>query len=129
MIIKRAVEFWKSGKKRLYALSTVQHRFKKVKSLMQLYRWELSVQKGGTHREKLLYMSEYVLKKFEDANERNNIIHDLDLRWALEAKEEINLLNFKAGTWILNFKRKYGIVSRKVTKFINRSSKTNQEQL
>jgi len=51
-------------------------------------------------------------------------------RWALEAKEEINFLHFKAGaTWILNFKRKHGIVSRKITKFINRSSKTNQEQL
>lgn len=30
---RRAVEYWKSGKKGHYALSTVQHRFKKVKSL------------------------------------------------------------------------------------------------
>jgi len=51
-------------------------------------------------------------------------------RWALEAKEEINFLHFKAGaTWILNFQRKHGIVSRKIIKFINHSSKTNQEQL
>jgi len=49
-------------------------------------------------------------------------------RWALEVKEEINFLHFKAGaTWILNFKRKHGIVSRKIIKFINYSSKTNQE--
>jgi len=128
---RKAVEFWKSGKKARYSLSTVQHRFKKVKSLPQLYQWELSLQKGGTHREKLLYISEYVLEKFRNANDENKIIHDLDLRrWALEAKEEINFLHFKAGaTWILNFKRKHGIVSRKITKFINRSSKTNQEQL
>lgn len=126
---RRAVEYWKSGKKGHYALSTVQHRFKKVKSLPQLYQWELYLQKGGTHREKLLYITEYVLNKFNDANDKNRIIHDLDLRrWALEAKEEINLRNFKAGvTWILNFKRKHRIVSRKITKFINRQSKINQE--
>jgi hypothetical protein len=128
---RRAVEFWKSGKKGRYSLSSVQHRFKKIKSLPQLYKWELSLQRGGTHREKLLYISEYVLNKFKDANDKNSIMHDLDLRrWALEAKEEINLPHFKAeATWILNFKRKHGIVSRKITKFVNRSSKTNQEQL
>jgi len=66
------------------------------------------------------------LEKFRN-NDENKIIHGLDLRrWALEAKKEINFLHFKAGaTWILNFKRKHGIVSRKITKFINRSSKTN----
>ena len=71
------------------------------------------------------------MNKFKDANDKNSIMHDLDLRrWALEAKEEINLPHFKAeATWILNFKRKHGIVSRKITKFVNRSSKTNQEQL
>ncbi|XP_071575586.1 uncharacterized protein [Temnothorax nylanderi] len=128
---RRAVEFWKSGKKGRYSLSSVQHRFKKVKSLPQLYKWELSLQRGGTHREKLLYISEYVLNKFKDANDKNSIMHDIDLRrWALEAKEEINLPHFKAGaTWILNFKRKHGIVSRKITKFVNHSSKKNQEQL
>jgi len=33
---RKAVEFWKSGKKARYSLLTVQHRFKKVKSLPQL---------------------------------------------------------------------------------------------
>lgn len=71
------------------------------------------------------------MKKFKDANDKNRIIHDLNLRrWALKTKEEINLPHFKAGaTWTLNFKRKHEIVSRKIIKFINRSSKTNQEQL
>jgi len=128
---RRAVEFWKSGKKGYYTLSTVQNRFRKITSMSQLYRWDHSLQKGGTHRQKLVDISTYVLEKFKNANDNNKIIHDLDLRrWALEAKEQINLPQFKAGaTWILNFKRKHGIVSRKITKFINRSSKTNQEQL
>jgi len=98
--------------------------------LPQLYQWELSLQKGDTNREKLLYISKYVLEKFRNSNDENKIIHDLDLRrWALEAEEEINFFHFKAGaTRILNFKRKHGIVSRKITKFINRLSKINQEQ-
>jgi len=128
---RKAVEFWKSGKKARYSLlSTLQHRFKKIKSLPQLYQ-ENFLQKSGTHREKLLYISEYILEKFRNANDENRIIHDLDLwRWALEANEKINFLHFKAeATWILNFKRKHGIVSRKIKKFINHSSKTNQEQL
>jgi len=33
---RKVVEFWKSGKKARYSLSTVQHRFKKVKSLTAL---------------------------------------------------------------------------------------------
>ncbi|XP_020298363.1 vicilin-like seed storage protein At2g18540, partial [Pseudomyrmex gracilis] len=73
-----------------------------VKSLSQLYKWDLSLQKGGTHRQKLLDISQYVLEKFKDANNNNRIIHDLDLRrWALGAKKQINLPHFKAGaTWI-----------------------------
>jgi len=61
--------------------------------------------------------------------QKQNYLYDLDLRrWPLETKEEINFFYFKAEAWILNFKRKHGIVS-KITKFINRSSKTNQEQI
>lgn len=128
---RRAVEYWKSGKKGRYSFVTVKNQFKKVKSLRQLYRWEHYIEKGGTHREKMLYISEYVLKNFKEANDEKRIIHDVDLRrWALEAKSQINFPPFKAGaTWILNFKRKHGIVSRKITKFVNRSTTRDKEQL
>lgn len=56
---RKVVEFWESGKKSHYSLSAVQNRFKKVKSLHQLYRWEHSLQKGGTRREKLIYISRF----------------------------------------------------------------------
>jgi len=128
---RRAVGFWKSAKRGRYSLSTVKHSFKKVKSLRQLYRWEHYIQKGGTHREKMLYISEYVLQNFKEADEEKKIIHDMDLRrWALEAKAQIDLSSFKASaTWILNFKRKYRIVSRKITKFVSRSAQRDKEQL
>jgi len=128
---RRAVGFWKSAKRGRYSLSTVKHSFRKVKSLQQLYRWEHYIQKGGTHREKMLYISEYVLQNFKEADEEKKIIHDMDLRrWALEAKAQIDLSSFKASaTWILNFKRKYRIVSRKITKFVSRSAQRDKEQL
>lgn len=122
------MEKWKNG---CYCVATMKNHFRKVKSLPQLYRWELSVQRGGILREKLLYIFEYVLKHFKEANDDRRIIYDLDLRrWALEAKEQIHLPSFRAGpTWILNSKRKYGIVSRKITKFINRSTMRDKEQI
>lgn len=99
--------------------------------MSQLYRWEHSIQRGGTQIEKLLYISEYVFTHFKEASDEGRIIHDLDLRgWALEAKEEVDFPSFKAGpTWVLNFKRKHGIVSRKITKFVNRATVMNKEEL
>lgn len=36
----RAVEFWRSGKKERKSIGNVQHSFRKVKSVAQLYSWE-----------------------------------------------------------------------------------------
>jgi len=128
---KRTVEFWKSAKRGRHSFPAVKHKFKKLKSMRQLYRWEHYIQKGGTRREKMLHISEYVLQNFKEANDKKRIIHDIDLRrQALEAKAQIDLPSFRAGaTWILNFKRKHGIVSRKITKFVNRSATRDKEQL
>jgi len=46
---RKAVEYWKSGKKTRRSFSTVQKNFRKVKSLQQLYRCEASVEMGGTN--------------------------------------------------------------------------------
>lgn len=127
----RAVEYWKSGKSKRLSLESVKNKFRKVKSLRQLYRWEESVNRGGTHTEKLRFISEYVLTKLENSIVDGKIIHDMDLRrWALEAKEEIGHESFKAGHWwIWHFKKVHNIVSRKITKFVTRSTRTDTEHL
>lgn len=66
----RAVELWKNGKSKQHSLDSVSHKFKKVKSLRQLYRWE-SINRGGTHKDKLLFITEYVLTTFE-----NNVVDE-----------------------------------------------------
>ena len=102
-----------------------------MQNCLVFIRWEETVNRGGTRREKLLQISEYVYNKFVDGIETHAIIHDLDLRrWALQANEETGLENFKASRhWIWNFKRTYKIVSRKVNKFITRSYGTDTAQL
>ena len=93
----KAVAFWKSGQKRPLSLQSVQRKFRKVSSVYQLYRWEETVNRVGTRREKLLQISEYVYNKFVDGIETHAIIHGLDLRrWTLQANEETGLEILKA---------------------------------
>ncbi|GJQ79376.1 hypothetical protein Trydic_g16235 [Trypoxylus dichotomus] len=108
-----AVDYWKSGKSKLRTLAGVIQKFKKVKSLQQLRRWEESFNRCRTHTDKLRFTTEYVLTNFENSILDGKIIHDMDLRrWALEAKEEIGHESFKAGHWwIWHFKKVHKIVS------------------
>ncbi|XP_029172270.1 uncharacterized protein LOC114941451 [Nylanderia fulva] len=97
---RKAVEYWNSGKKRRLSVSVVQNRFRKVKHVSQLYRWQEYIMRVGTNRDKLIFIAEYVLIKFQETIDRGSIIHDIDLRrWALEAKEQVNFATFKAGHW------------------------------
>ncbi|GJQ68635.1 hypothetical protein Trydic_g17182 [Trypoxylus dichotomus] len=127
----RAVDYWKSGKSKPRTLAGVIQKFKKVKSLRQLRRWKESVNRGGTHTNKLRFITEYVLTNFENSILDGKVIHDMDLRrWALEAKEEIGHESFKAGHWwIWHFKKVLKIVSRKITKFITRPTRTDMGNL
>jgi len=77
---RKVVEYWKSGKKTRRSFSTVQKNFRKVKSLQQLYKWKVSVKKGGTNVDKLTFITEYVLQKFEEACDRRSIVYDINLR-------------------------------------------------
>lgn len=82
---------------------------------------------------KLLKISVYVLQQFKNASDKLLPIYDLDhKRWALEARDEINLSRelFTASTrWVHNFKIKHEIVSRKINKFVTRKQVTTKEQL
>lgn len=82
-----------------------------------MHRWEESTMRGGSNRDKFVFIAEYVLTQFQEAIDRGSIIHDIDLwKWALQAKEQINILSFVVGKWwIWNFKKAHRIVSRKIT--------------
>ncbi|KYN42674.1 hypothetical protein ALC56_02900, partial [Trachymyrmex septentrionalis] len=72
---------------------SVQSKFRKVKSLNQLYRWETSVQKDETNADKFAFITKYILQKFEEGYDRKSIIHDMNLRlWALIISTSRSLL-------------------------------------
>lgn len=130
----RAVEFWRSGKrKKNLNLKTVQNRFKKVSSISQLRRWAHTINKGGTYREKVAQICQYTLDNFKLAVDSGSIIHDQDIiRWALQAKKEIGFddIRFKASKhWLLKFKQAHRIVSRKINKFITRKTLESSAEL
>jgi len=108
---KSAVDFWRSSKTSRRSLSTIQHRYRKVKDLKQLYRWKKQVANNGVRKEKL-DISTYVFEQFQRATDHCLPIHDIDLkRWALKVREEVvHKLSTKLFTgspkWIHNFKKK-----------------------
>jgi len=98
-----------------------------------LYRWEAQIKQGGTMIAKLLQISKYVLEQFKSASDKSLSIHDIDLkRWALRAREKVDLSHelFTASRkWVHNFKVKYGIVSRKINKFVTQRQISTKETL
>jgi len=98
-----------------------------------LYRWEKQVANNGVRKEKLEYISTYVFEQFQRATDQCLPIHDIDLkRWALKAREEVKLstkLFTGSPKWIHNLKKKNGIVSKKINKFITQAQISNKAEL
>ncbi|GJQ68903.1 hypothetical protein Trydic_g6094 [Trypoxylus dichotomus] len=67
---RRTVDYWNAKSKRR-ALESVQHRFKKVQ------RWEEGVYPGGSNRDKMRYITEYVLIKFKGAMNTESVTYDI----------------------------------------------------
>lgn len=130
---RKAVEYWRSGKKKNYSVDVVNQKFKKVKSIRQLRRWANQINKGGTYKEKLARISEYTLKNMQAAVDAGFIVHDIDLqKWALQAKKEIGHedIRFKASRdWLWKFKKSHRIVSRKINKFVTRKTIEDEQVL
>jgi hypothetical protein len=124
---KKAVEYWRSSKtKKNLSLKNVQHRYKKVSSISQLKRWAHTINQGGTYKEKIEQICQYVLENFKAAVQQGSIIHDRDLRrWALQAQKLVGNEDFRfraSESWLLKFKKAHRIVSRKINKFITKKT-------
>lgn len=120
----KAVEYWRSGKKKNLSLESVKSKYKKVSSISQLKRWAHTINKGGTYKEKIEKICQYTFDNFDAAVKAGSIIHDRDIRrWALQAQKEIGSEDFRfkaSANWLLKFKKAHRIVSRKVNKFITK---------
>ncbi|CAF4656812.1 unnamed protein product, partial [Rotaria sp. Silwood2] len=120
--MKQVIEYYDernplTGKRRR-SWKSVKRRFRRVTDFSYLSRFRSYIEKGGTQKQKLENINNYVYNKFEQARELFLPVHDLDLRrWALKKAEQESLHDFIASEkWLFNFKIQYSICSRKVTK-------------
>ncbi|CAF4436366.1 unnamed protein product, partial [Rotaria sp. Silwood2] len=124
--VKEAVDFYdainaKTGKKQ-HSWESFQHRFHKVKNRSYIERFRSYLENNGTKQQKLDEIDQYTYEKFEKARGDFLIVHDADLkRWALQKAREINDTTFRASdNWVLIFKRRHALCSRKITKLITK---------
>ncbi|XP_076644191.1 uncharacterized protein LOC143353999 [Halictus rubicundus] len=81
---KKAVDYWKSGRKRPLHFQSVKNQYKKLKRQSDLYRWEEQINKGGCRYDKLKAIAHATLEKFIVARNNKILVHDIDLRrWAM----------------------------------------------
>ena len=99
---------------------SIHNRYKLLPSQGYVSRCRQYISQQGTKRQKIEDIRQLVFKKFSDAREKCLPVHDVDIqRWGFKAAKELNVGNFHASHhWLLDFKRKYRIVSRRVTNIV-----------
>ena len=121
--MKRAIEFYdhidqKTGKGK-HSWKNIKHQFRRIPYQYCLDHFRTYIEESGTKKQKIDSVEDFVYDKFEGARELLRRVHDIDLkRWAQQEARSTLFHEFAVSdTWILAFKHKYNICSRKVTKF------------
>ncbi|GAV09075.1 hypothetical protein RvY_18673 [Ramazzottius varieornatus] len=122
---KRAVDYYcnVTAKKRR-SLSSVRNHFTKVRDERQLRDWKNQLAEGGSRFDKLKVIRLETAKQYFMAKQKRQVVKDMDLqRWAITANNDVDLPGFTASPyWVSKFERYYGIVDRKITKFVTKKS-------
>ena len=120
--MKRAIEFYddidqKTGKRK-HSWKNVKHQFRRIPYQYYLACFRAYIEESETKKQKVDSVDDFVYDKFKGARELLRPVHDIDLkRWAQQQARSTFFHEFVASdTWILTFKHKYNICSRKVTK-------------
>lgn len=114
-----------------HSFKSVQHQYRLIKQRSQLKRIRKYVRQFGTKQQKLEKIDQYVFDRFTKIRSSFLPVHDQDLRrLAITKAKQLLLNNFKGSTyWILNFKRRHQISSRKVTKIITKNHDEDFEEI
>ncbi|CAF3591634.1 unnamed protein product [Rotaria sp. Silwood1] len=124
--MKRAVEYFDEKDpltgQRKTNWSSVKHIFRRIPNSHCISRFRKYVENGGTKKQKVDDVDIFVYDQFENARRQLLFVHDIDLRrWSLKKARELNLHDFEASdTWLLCFKHRHRISSRKITKLVTR---------
>lgn len=106
-----------------HTFSSLRSRYRGIKYKQQLHRIKQYINTQGTKAQKLQRIDEFVFAQFTHARESYLPVHDFDLkRLAIQKARCLNFSGFTASHhWLLEFKRRHHISSRKVTKLITRN--------
>lgn len=117
--------------KRKRSFSTVQQRFKRVKDRSYIRRFRMYIEKQGTKRQKLDKIDRFVYESFNNRRKEFLSVHDIDLkRWALSKAHELGDTSFTASDhWAKSFKKRHGIVSRKITKLTTKRNVDSEDTI
>lgn len=120
------VEFSKN-----HTFPTLRRRYRQIKHKEQLRRMKQYVNAQGTKTQKLQLVDDFVYTEFIHARECCLPIHDSDLRrLAIKKAQDLNIVGFTASHhWILNFKRRHHISSRKVTKLVTKNHLEDRDKI
>ena len=114
-----------------YGLKYILNRYKKLKSdHKKFYRMKNFVESCGNRPSKINELKNGLYTKFINQRTRLASIHDWNLEiWAKEINADLKIENFKAShSFIHNFKKKYRISSRKITKFYTKKRELTKKK-
>ena len=113
-----------------HKFKTVENKYRKCTSIGLFYKIKKFVKNDykGFNKLKINLIKEQLFKKFIEKRSTYSKISDKLLQiWSLKLARSLNLKNFRAEqTFINNFKIKFGISGRKVTKLVQ---KPNEKKL
>jgi hypothetical protein len=123
-------EIDKNGKRK-HSWKAVCHRFRRIRRRQDIRRFRDYIRHNGSRIQKLDEINSFLFTLFTDAREQSLCIHDSDLkRWAVTKAQQLAMLEFTASKhWFTNFKRKYRIVSRKISIVISKHSRQNADEI
>lgn len=110
---KKVVDFFTASPGRTF--KSVKQRFRTINE-RQFHRFRKQVAAGGSTQDKWRRVDEEVLQKMREARRDKLPVHGADLRrWALNAASAIGLQTSVSASWLHEWKKRHGIVSRKVS--------------
>lgn len=120
--MKKALEFYgtinpRTGR-RAHRWKVGQHRFQRIPHQSYMARFRQYVDNEGTKRQKLDDLEDIVNENVVRSRGILCPVHGMDLkRWAMREARNMELTAFVASNnWVMNFKRKHDICSRKIIK-------------
>ncbi|KAI3383793.1 hypothetical protein SNEBB_008995 [Seison nebaliae] len=129
---KKVCEYFRGVKKTSISIAAMQNRFGStvIPNIRRLYEWEKDVQNVNNRRELLSKFKEALYEKFLMMRSENVIVKDVDLvRVGIEMLKDCKIENFVVSdSYIANFKNKFCIVSRKITKFFTMKDVENEKE-